>query len=55
MIKKKSNTFYDIVKTILQGFWSLIKGLLRLALKILVTLGLWLPGLYAVLGVILYY
>ena len=55
MGRKKNNTFYDIVKTILQGLWAILKGLLRLILKILVTFGLWLPGLYAVLGVILYY
>lgn len=52
---RKKNSTTDILKTIGQGFWSLIKGLVRLFLKIVVTFGLWLPGLYAVLGTILYY
>lgn len=52
---KKKNSFGDIIGAIAGGFAAIIKGLIRLLLKVLVTFGLWLPALYALLGVILYY
>ena len=52
---KKKNSFGDIIGAIAGGFAAIIKGIVRLLLKVLVTFGLWLPALYALLGVILYY
>ena len=51
---RKSNSFGDILGAIAGGFAAILKGLVRLILKILVTFGLWLPALYALLGVILH-
>ena len=51
---RRKNSFLDILKSMISGLGQLLLGLLRLLLKILITFGLWLPGLYAVLGLILY-
>ncbi len=48
-------TFFDIFGSIFKGFGTLIFGIIRLLLKCLLFFGLWVPLLYAVLGVILYY
>lgn len=55
MSKKKNNSFIDIFASIAIGFMDMIKGIVRLLLKIFISFGLWLPGVYAVLGVILFY
>ena len=55
MSKKKNNSFIDIFASIAIGFMDMIKGIVRLLLKFFISFGLWLPGVYAVLGVILFY
>lgn len=52
---RKSNSFVDILGAIAGGFVAILKGFVRLFLKITVTFGLWLPALYALLGVILHF
>lgn len=55
MRKRQNSSFGDILGAIADGFWNIIKGLIRLTVKVFVTFGLWLPAFYALLGVILFY
>ena len=51
---RRKNSFGDILKSMGKGLGELLLGFVRLVLKIMITFGLWLPALYALLGVILY-
>ena len=53
-MRRRKNSFLDILRSIGAGLGELLLGILRLFLKVILTFGLWLPGLYAVLGLVLY-
>lgn len=54
MGKKQSNTLKEILLAIGNGLFALVKGLFRLLFKIIISFGLYLPGLYALFGYILH-
>ena len=55
MKKKTTRSAGGAVGAIFGGLIRLIGGLLKLILKAIFLLGLWVPGLYALFGVVLHY
>lgn len=52
---RRRYTLGDLFKSMFTGLADFVRSLLRIFIRLIVYMGLWLPGLYAVLGVILYY
>lgn len=51
----RKNTLGDLFKSMITGLADFIRSLVRIFVRLIVYTGLWLPGLYALLGVALAY
>ena len=51
----RKSTFGELFKSMITGLADFIRGLVRIFVRLIIYTGLWLPGLYALLGVALHF